>query len=89
LFAFGFANKLNPQIDAEDVNDGDILPESNWKIILMKTTRSAVTGKKLIVGYAEDEEEVAEEATTAETTEAPAEVPATAEEPKTEEVKAE
>lgn len=70
-FAFAFANKLNPQID-EDVNDGDILPESNWKVILMKTTRSAVTGKKLIVGCAEDEdaEEAAEssEATATEET---------------------
>lgn len=77
VFAFGFANKLNPQIDDEDVNDGDILPESNWRVILMKTTRSAVTGKKLIVGCAEDEEEAAQEAVeaaeTAETEETAAE----------------
>ena len=77
VFAFGFANKLNPQIDDEDVNDGDILPESNWKVILMKTTRSAVIGKKLIVGCAEDEEEAAQEAV--EASEAPATEEAAAE----------
>ena len=63
-FAFGFANKLNPSTD-DEVADGDLLPESNWKIIQMKALRKAVIGKKLVVNFNDDEDEEATE--TAET----------------------
>lgn len=56
-FAFAFANKLDPKVDA-DAPDGSILPESNWKVIQMKIMLTAVTGKELNINYNDDEDEV-------------------------------
>lgn len=58
-FAFAFANKLDPKVDA-DAPDGSILPESNWKVIQMKIMRTAVTGKELIINHNDDEDEIDE-----------------------------
>lgn len=62
-FAFAFANKLDPKVDA-DAPDGSILPESNWKVIQMKVMRTAVTGKELNINYNDEEDEVEVEETT-------------------------
>lgn len=58
-FVFAGANKLNPSVDAE-ASDLDILPESNWKVLVMKSLRTAVTGKEIIINYNEGEDEAAE-----------------------------
>lgn len=55
-FAFSFANKLDPRAN-DEVSDGAILPEQNWKVIQMKILRSAVSGVQLIVDFCEEEEE--------------------------------
>ena len=58
-YAFAFANKLNPSVD-KDASDGDLLPESNWKVVQMKALRDAVAGKKLVIDMKENEDEDAE-----------------------------
>lgn len=57
---FAFANKMNANLDGS-TSDGDILPESIWRMSRMKALRKAVTGKELVFSFCEDEDKVPEE----------------------------